>query len=324
MKSFWKELKKPFLALAPMDDVTDTVFRQIIKECYPPDVFFTEFTSTDALVSSGKNDSLKRLRFTKIEHPIVAQIWGNNPQNYLKSAKMIAEMGFDGIDINMGCPDRKIVKRGSCSGLIKNPTLACELIAAAKEGAPDLPVSVKTRLGYSKVDKKWIATLLKTNLAALTVHGRTVAEMSKVPAHWQEIAKIVKMRDKINKETLIIGNGDVKSYQEAKNRAEKHRVDGVMIGRGIFLNPYVFSPANKEITIEQRIKLLIKHIKLFQATWRGSKNFDILRKFFKTYINNFPEASKIRNELMLLKEKELADYVDKLAKSTALSLKKKC
>lgn len=301
MKNFWQSLKKPFTVLAPMDDVTDTVFRRIVADCGRPDVFFTEFTNTDGLQSVGKDKVVQRLQYTEHERPLIAQIWGTNPEHYYKSAQMLVEMQFDGIDINMGCPERSIVAKGSCAALIKNPTLAKEIIHATKEGAGDLPVSVKTRIGYSKIQtEEWIGFLLEQDLPALTVHGRTQAEMSKVPAHWDEIAKVVELRNTINKNTIIIGNGDVARYQEALEKHKTYGVDGVMIGRGVFHNPWIFNPAVDPSTksVKEKLTLLTQHITLFNDTWGKEKNFDIMKKFYKVYVSGFDNASSLRETLV--------------------------
>lgn len=301
MKNIWKTFSKPFLALAPMEDVTDTVFRQIVAKYGKPDIFFTEFVSIDGLCSVGFEKLLPRLKYAKIEKPIIAQIWGSDPEKFYKVAQMISKMGFDGIDINMGCPDRKVVKKGAGGGLIKTPELAKQIVEAVKLGAPKLPVSVKTRIGVNSIiTEEWISFLFTLNLAALTVHGRTVKEMSKVPAHWNEIGKVVKLRNKINPQTLIIGNGDVISHQQALDYSKKYGVDGVMIGRGIFHNLWVFNPEvqEKSITPEMKIEALISHIKLFDKTWGETKNYDILKKFYKAYVSGFPEAKQLRIKLM--------------------------
>ena len=286
-----------------MEDVTDTVFRQIVASCGKPDVFFTEFTNADGLCSKGREIVAKRLIFTKEERPIVAQIWGNNPENYYKSAKLIRVMGFDGIDINMGCPDKTVVKRGLCSGLINNPSLAEEIILAAREGAKGLPISVKTRIGYKNIETKWIGFLLGLKLEAITVHARTVYEMSKVPAHWDEIGKVVKLRNSMKAKTLIIGNGDVKSIDEAQQKYKQYKVDGIMIGRGIFNNLWVFNRNinPKNIPYKEKLQLLIKHIELFDKTWGKTKNFAIMKKFYKIYISDVPDASDFRSKLMEFK-----------------------
>lgn len=302
LRNFWTKLKKPITALAPMDGVTDTVFRRVVVSCGKPSVFFTEFTSVDGLCSAGKDRLMERLVFAPEERPIVAQIWGSDPDKFFEVAKMAARMEFDGIDINMGCPDRKVIKIGGGAALILNQELAGTIIAAAKKGAPKLPVSVKTRLGFEEtVVERWLGFLLKQGLVALTIHGRTAREKSDPPANWGEIGKVVKLRDKLGANTLIIGNGDVKSYQEIREKMEKYKVDGVMIGRGIFHNPWIFNAKVKLDCIkpEERIKLLKKHVRLYQTVWGDSHKFAPLKKFVKTYINDFPGSSKLRNRLML-------------------------
>ena len=204
MNGFWDNLTRPITALAPMEDVTDTVFRRIVVRCGPPDVFFTEFTNADGLCSRGRDAVIHRLRFTEEERPIVAQIWGNNPEHYRTVCSQIRDMGFDGIDINMGCPVRKIVKTGACSALIDNPPLAREIIIATMEGAGETPVSIKTRMGFTKRrTEEWSSFLLDLKPAVLTMHGRIAKDMSDVPADWQEIGKVVRIRDATGSNTLI-------------------------------------------------------------------------------------------------------------------------
>ena len=301
MNNFWPSLPKPFFVLAPMDQVTDVVFRQIIAQICPPDVFFTEFTNVDGLNSAGREDALSRLKYTQEQRPIVAQIWGTNPDNFRKSAQLLKELGFDGIDINMGCPDRTIVKRGSCAALIDNPSLAKEIILATKEGAAGLPVSVKTRIGFrSKKTDEWIPHLLNQGLVALSVHGRTASQMSKVPANWDEVAKAVKIRDELGVKTLIVGNGDVTNKDDGLEKATQYGVDGIMIGRGIFQDLWAFAKKEDktEVSHEQMLGLLLEHARLFDRTWGKGKHFAILRRFFKIYVANFPNASALRIQLM--------------------------
>lgn len=316
MVSFWQKLKKPIFALAPMEDVTDSVFRQIVANCGRPDVFFTEFTSCDGFCSKGREKVMNRLRFTEKERPIVAQIWGFQPANFFQTSQKLADLGFDGIDINMGCPQKSVLKQGAGGALIKNPLLAKEIILAVKEGAPKLAVSVKTRLGFTKIQtEKWIEFLMRQNLAALTIHGRTVANQFEVPANWEEIGQAVKLRNQLKVETIILGNGDVKSYQQGTELSKKYGIDGVMIGRGIFNNPWIFqkSVVSYQPLIQERWDLLFKHVKLFEQTWGKSKNFAILKKFFKIYINNFPGAFELRTKLMAVNSfEELASQVDGL------------
>lgn len=287
-----------------MEDVTDTVFRQIIAKCGKPDLFFTEFTNVEGMCSRGRDKVGKRLIFTPGEHPIVAQIWGLDPKKYFETAKLIKTMGFDGIDINMGCPEKSVIKKGACAALINNLQLAKEIIMATREGAGGLPISVKTRIGIKEIKtEEWTGFLLKLNLDALTVHGRTVAEMSDFPAHWDEIGKVVKLRDSMKLKTLIIGNGDIKDRDDAIIKVEKYGVDGVMIGRGIFNNLWIFNKNidQKDVSYEEKLKLLIEHIELFDKQWGKNKNFSIMKKFYKIYISGRPDASEVRTKLMEFK-----------------------
>lgn len=302
MSNFWQKLAKPFTVLAPMDDVTDVVFRDVILEAGRPDVFFTEFTSSDGLVFNSHGVPLRKLKFKPEQHPIVAQIWGNNPENMGKAAKIVKDLGFDGIDINMGCPVREVVKKGAGAGLIGNFDNAGAIIKAVKEGASGIPVSVKTRLGINKnIAEEWATFLLNQNLGALTIHGRIAKQMSKGNADWEEIGKIVKIRDVVAPKTQIIGNGDIESYEQVVLMHEKYGVDGVMIGRGIFKNPWIFNPTPPRLRgagKEDYLKLLLKHMKLFEKTWGGDKNFNIIKKFFKMYIKDFKGANQLRMKMM--------------------------
>lgn len=301
MKNFWLQLQKPFTVLAPMDGVTDFVFRQIIAEIGRPDVFFTEFTNCDGLVSLGREKLSENLMFGPSQKPIVVQIWGSNPENFYKSAKYIKKLKFDGIDINMGCPDKVVRRHGACGDLIKNPLLAKEIIKAVRKGAGVLPVSVKTRIGMNAPEiEDWISFLLEQNLDAITVHLRTVKELSKVPAHWELMPKIMEMRNKISPKTLIIGNGDIGSLDEVQNKYVQYGCDGFMIGTGIFSNPWLFHKLinSDETNAQSRLKLYLSHIRLFDKTWNGSKNPANLKKFCKMYINNFPNAVSLREKIM--------------------------
>ncbi len=301
--NIWQKLPKPLFVQAPMEDVTDTVFRQIIKLAGAPDLYFTEFTNADGIIHGGSKYTAQRLQFEKKEKPLIAQIWGNNPDNYLKSAKLLSEMGYDGIDINMGCPVRKVVKRGNCSGLIRNPKLAAELIIAAKEGADSLPVSVKTRIGNDKiVTEDWIGFLLEQNLAAITVHARTSNEMTKVPVHAEEFGKAVQLRNTINPNTLIVANGDIMTREQGLQIVSEYGVDGVMIARGLLHNPWVFNREKQfeDISVSEKLELLKKHVVLFETTWGKTKNFELMKKFYKAYLNGFDNAADLRSELVLI------------------------
>lgn len=313
MGNFWRKLAKPFTVLAPMDGVTDTVFRQIINSIGRPDVFFTEFVNCEGLLSAGKKVVAERLRYISSEQPIVAQVWGNKPDDFFQVAQYVKKLGFSGIDINMGCPDRTVIRDGACAGLIKNPNLARKIIQEAKKGAGGLSVSVKTRIGFHAEDiEEWISFLLKQDLSAISIHLRTVRELSKVPAHWELMPKIIELRNKIAPKTFIIGNGDIKSLAEIKEKHQLYGCDGYMVGTGIFTNPWLFNPAVKleDITVRERLDLYLKHIDLFSQTWGESRNPAALKKFCKTYINNFPGVVVLREKIMLSKSlKELKDTI---------------
>lgn len=299
MKNFWLDLPRPFFVLAPMEAVTDVVFRHVVAKAAAPDVYFTEFTNAASYCSpKGQHSTRGRLTFSADEQPIVAQIWGNNPDNFAQMSHGLKEMGFAGIDINMGCPDKSVIRTGSCSALIETPQLAAELIAAAKSSG--LPVSVKTRIGFRSIKtEEWLSHLLQQDIVALTIHGRTMKEMSKVPAHWDEIAKAVPLRDAIAPQTLLIGNGDVRDRQHGEELAATYNLDGIMIGRGIFANPYCFEREMTEHSRQELLDLLHLHLDLFdEAAAKEPRKYDPLKRFYKIYIRNFPDASVLRDQLM--------------------------
>ncbi len=298
---FWEKLNKPIFILAPMAGVTDTVFRQIIAKYGRPDIFYTEFVSCDGLCSPGRKILLNDLRFREVERPILAQFFGSKAENFYKSAQLAAELRFNGIDINTGCPDKSVEKQGAGAALIRNPKLTKAIIKATSKGAGNLPVSVKTRLGYDRNDTEdWIKHLLEMQPAAIIIHARTRNDMSKVPAKWDEIAKAVAVRNNLDSQTLIIGNGDVNSLEQGKKLANDSGADGVMIGRGIFGNPWLFNEGIQlsQISFEQRIKVLLEHAALFEKTYGVNKHFAIMRKFFNSYVSGFPSAKSLRMNLM--------------------------
>jgi tRNA-dihydrouridine synthase len=305
-----EKLPKPFFVLAPMDDVTDTVFRQVIADTAPPDLFFTEFVNVDALQSQGREATLKRLKLSDNEHPIIAQIWGLKPENFYKSAKELVEMGYDGVDINFGCPDKNVVRNGACSAFIlpENREAALEIIKATREGAGEhFPISVKTRLGFNEIDFTWHEELLKQKLNMLSIHGRTKKQMSDVPADWEKIGEIRKLRDRLSPDTLIIGNGDVLTRAQGSKLAAQYSLDGIMIGRGIFHDPYIFAKSSpwRDFSKEQRMALYRKHVELFAATWpNGERKVHTLNKFCKVYIQGFDGAKELREQLMVAKSPE--------------------
>jgi tRNA-dihydrouridine synthase len=315
----WTKLPpRPIFILAPMDDVTDTVFRQVVAKCAPPDLFFTEFVNVDGLQSPGRPKLIQKLQFTKSEKPIVAQVWGLNPDNFHKTAQEIVAMGFAGLDLNFGCPVKEVVRNGACSALMNNRELAVKIIEATKAGLDGrLPLSVKTRLGFNEFDLSWHELLLKQNLDMLTIHGRTRKEMSKVPAHWDKIGEIRQLRDQLAVKTLIVGNGDVQSRAQGLELAEKYQLDGIMIGRGIFNDPFVFAEKSawNDFTKEQKIELYKSHIELFDQTWSNhEKPVKTLNKFCKVYINGFAGAKELREQLMTASTTE--DLLNKLSQIT--------
>ncbi|GAB1454294.1 tRNA-dihydrouridine synthase [Draconibacterium sp.] len=317
MNNFWQNIDKPVFSLAPMEDVTDTVFREIVIGMSLPgklNVVFTEFTSVEGMnhpvgrtrvserlsVNNSERELLKKLNIK-----LVAQIWGRNPEIYNNIAKYITEnYEFDGLDINMGCPVKKVVKQGACSALIGEPSLAKEIIAATKEGT-HLPVSVKTRTGIKQHQtEEWISQLLEAEPAAIILHGRTQRMQSDGDANWEEIAKAVQLKNQINPKIPLHGNGDVISYEDGLIKIAEIGVDGVMVGRGIFQNPWLFNPEKTGISKEDQIEKLLAHTHLFEKTWSGKKNFNILKRFYKIYMNSFEGAAKIRADLMEVKNFE--------------------
>jgi tRNA-dihydrouridine synthase len=298
--NFWNELKQPFFCLAPMEDVTNTIFRRVVVRAARPEVFFTEFMNVDGFCHpTGRQSVARRLQFFPTERPIVAQIWGSKPQNFSLTATELGNFGFAGVDINMGCPDKSVVKSGGGAALIKNPELAVEIIRAVKSAAGTGPISVKTRLGFSKIDEwqPWLISLLGQNLAALTIHLRTRKEMSKVPAHYELIPDIIKLRDAVAPKTILIINGDIKSIPQGQSLwGENRGINGFMIGRGIFANPFCFEKNPRPHSRSELIDLLKYHLELFDKS--GCQKYEPLKKFFKIYINGFSGAKELRNKLM--------------------------
>ncbi len=297
-KGFWRKLKKPIFALAPMADVTDQAFRLVILKYGKPDVFWTEFVSADGLCSQGINKLLPYLKFSKKEKPIIAQIFGANPENIKKAATLIEELGFDGVDINMGCPDRKIEKQGAGAALIKTPKLAQEIILAAKGGVKNIPVSVKTRVGYNTDNlEDWLKSLLEVAPDLITIHARTRKEMSLVPANWKYIERAVKIRNKLKSKTLIFGNGDIKDANDAYLKLTETGADGVMFGRAIFGNPWLFNSRKKIVTKKDKIVALLDHLNYFKK-YCSHKNYAVMKKHFKAYISGWNGAKELRINLM--------------------------
>ncbi|MES2213706.1 MAG: tRNA-dihydrouridine synthase [Patescibacteria group bacterium] len=325
--NFWQELKaqkngEPILVLAPMADVTDPAFRRIIAKYGKPDVMWTEFVSADGLFLGGREALIKDLAYDESERPIVAQFFTSSPERMMQAGMLAVELGFDGLDINMGCPDKSIEKQGAGAGLIKNPTLAKELIRSAKEGIrvaslkkniPEdkhIPVSVKTRIGYNKNElETWLPALLDSEPAVVTIHARTRKEMSLVPARWEHVARAVEIRDSWRgadgqkSQTLIFGNGDVLNIADAEKKATETHCDGVMLGRAIFGNPWCFSRevSRDDISIPDRLRVMVEHTKLFEELL-PHKSFAIMKKHYKAYVNGWDGAKELRMKLMEAKD----------------------
>ncbi len=329
-ENFWQDLKgenpEGIFALAPMADVTDNPFRKIISEIGPPDVFYTEFVSCDGLSSKeGREKLLQMFNYEKKQKPIVAQIFGGKPENYAESAKLVKKLGFNGVDINMGCPAKNILKQAAGSELINHRELTEKIIKEVFGAVGDFPVSFKTRIGYNQIDLSWIEFLLSFKPSALKVHLRTKKEMSKVSAHWELGKEIVEMKNRISPETILILNGDIFSKKEGKEKIKQTGADGVMIGRGIFSDPYIFNDKKsfKQFSSAEKIALALKHTKYFEKEFgenkknlklfgKRSKNFNLMKKFFKVYINEFSGAKDLRIEMM---EAKNLDELEKISKT---------
>jgi nifR3 family TIM-barrel protein len=315
MKNIFEKLNKPFFCLAPMADVTDAAFRRIISKYGKPDIFWTEFVSADGLSSPGREVLKNNLIFNKKEKPIIAQLFSSNPEKMRQASCYVSKLGFDGIDINMGCPDRSVEKQGAGAAMMKDMEKAGKIIQAVKDGIKDskkknIAISVKTRIGYNKNQiEVWIPFLLSQNIDALTVHARTRKEMSLVPARWEHVKRVVEIRDQMKLKTKIIGNGDVSSIKEGKKRALETGCDGIMIGRGIFGNPWLF--IDKTPNLKEKLKVMVEHTKLFEKLLGKHKNFAVMKKHFKAYVNGFDGAKELRVELMETKEAKKVELIVK-------------
>jgi nifR3 family TIM-barrel protein len=319
-KGFWAKLDKPFFCLAPLADVTDAAFRRVIAEESRISerndvVMWTEFVSADGLFRGGYEKLSKDLIFSEVERPIVAQFFSPNTDEMIKAAELASELGFDGVDINMGCPAQNVCKQGSGAALIKDPKRAREIIKATKVGAGELPVSVKTRIGYNENEiETWLPELLAEEPAAVTLHARTRKEMSKVPAHWEVIKRAVEIRDNLGSKTYIVGNGDVVDLSEARKKAKETGADGIMLGRAIFGNPWLFREGLKpeDVPVEEKLSVLVRHTHLFEELLGGYKNFALMKKHFSSYVSGFNGAKELRIELM---DADNSQEVDKVTKS---------
>ena len=304
--NFWNTLPVGFTVLAPMEDVTDTVFRRLIGLWGAPDVFMSEFINSTELVHSKRRFAkqhayLDSKELADLQRPLVAQIWGNEPDDYRQAIPRLLEAGFVGIDINMGCPAVKVVRRGSCAGLIDLPAQAGELIQAAQEACGTAPVSVKTRLGVKeKKTLEWAGFLLGRNLAALTIHGRIATQMSEGEADWNEIASVVQLREELGSTTRIIGNGDLRSREDLARRQKQSGVDGLMVGRGIFYDPLLFRTDGRrfeELPPAEKVKMMMLHLREQQRVWEGHKGYDLVKSFYKIYTRGWEGGEELRDRL---------------------------
>ena len=299
---FWGQLKKPIFVLAPLANVTDAVFRRHIVKYSKPDVMWTEFVSADGLCHpKGREVLLRDLQFSEAERPIVAQLFTAHSDKMREAAQLVTELGFDGIDINMGCPDKNVMKQGAGAACMKDPELAQKLIIAAREGSraggKELPISVKTRLGFNEDTLEvWLPKLLEVKPAVITVHARTKKEMSKVPARWERVKRAVEIAS--GSGTLIFGNGDVRNLADAEVKARETGADGVMLGRAIFGNPWLFDK-DKQVTVREKVLAALEHTQLFEEVWKDTKSFELMKKHYQAYINHFPLAKELRVELMM-------------------------
>jgi len=301
----------PIFALAPMEDVTDAAFREIFGLYGKPDVMFTEFVNIDGLLHP---EGFKRLKIalikTENQKPVVAQIWGRDPQKFYEVSKTIKGLGFDGIDINMGCPQDKEIKLKTCAALIREPELAQIIINSAKEGSGGLPVSVKTRIGFSGNElAQWLPALLKAQPAVVSIHARSKKDKSKVPADWTAIEEAVRIRDNLSSKTLILGNGDIKNRAEALQRVKDTGCDGVMIARGAFGNPWIFRKDNYQPSAEQKLWVMLEHARLFDQLLGRYKPFMGMRKNFRAYASGFEGCSELRAKLLQVKNLEETEKI---------------
>lgn len=338
--SFWQQLPRPFVGLSPMDGVTDLPFRTITKRYGKPDLMFTEFSSVEGLCR-GASELLKEFLYSVEQRPIVAQIYGTTPEFFRQMTIALCQLGFDGVDINMGCPAKNVAHSGAGAALIKTPELAIAILQAAKQGVKDwqagqtvdncpnltpeirqkiqqqiadlnlvvtpkpIPVSVKTRIGYDSISvTEWVRYLLEAEPVAITLHGRTLRQGYSGLANWEEIGKAVQTIKDISPTTLVLGNGDVASRQDALNRCQTYGVDGVLIGRASFGDPWVFGTK----TPENPAAVALEHAQLFEQAYGANPRYSFLpmRKHLAWYIKGMPQAREIRSRLVRANSSEEA------------------
>ncbi|MFA6024295.1 MAG: tRNA dihydrouridine synthase DusB [Candidatus Gracilibacteria bacterium] len=328
----WKTAKRPILALAPMAGYTDTAYRQLIKGIEPRVICFTEFTSADGIVYDSKM-TLKQLDFNpNEERPLVAQIFGKKPAHFAEAAKRIEAMGIDAIDINMGCPAKKVVSSDHGSALLKNPCRAAELVEAVAK-ATKLPVSVKTRVGADKVDLPWFVQFCKDMESAgaqlLSIHGRTAKQMYTGRADWTPIYAV--------KQAVgipVIGNGDIRSAADALAQLTASgdspyagiTLDGVMVGRGTMGNPWLMAEIAAALyggtytppsSFEDKVPTYLRHAELCVESKGEERGMKEMRKHFVQLLRGFEGASEYRSQVVQISTLEearsiLNEIVEKL------------
>ncbi len=348
-RGFWDQLEKPIIGLSPMDGVSDAPFRFITAKYGKPSLLITEFTNVEAINHAGIK-ALSAFIYNEIERPIVAQIYGINPKAFYKTAIIVCELGFDGIDINMGCPSKAVSGNGAGAGLIKTPDLAREIIKTCKQAVEDwsngktleeldldplifqyiqelkkekniiterkiLPISVKTRIGYDQiVTLDWIKNLLEEEPANITLHGRTLKQMYTGLANWNEIAKAAELIHQSGLKTTILGNGDVKSLEIAYENIKNYGVDGVLIGRGSYGEPWIFRGEHK--SLKQKLEVALEHAKAYEKIFGiGEKSFAPMKKHLGWYCTDFPNAKELRMQLIRCNS---ADEVENIIKNINL------
>lgn len=326
-KGFWAQLEKPIIGLAPMDGVTDAPFRFMTAKYGKPSLHITEFTSVEGLCY-GNVKGLKAFMYDQSERPVAAQIFGCNPESFYKVAFIVCELGFDGVDINMGCPAKNVASKGSGAALIQTPELAKEIVHKTRQGVQDwangkkieetelsqeiigtiykmyperperreLPVSVKTRIGFDDNSvEEWVKHLLEEEPVNISIHGRTLKQMYTGEADWEAIASAAKIIHQT--ETTVLGNGDITSVEDGLERTKKYGVDGFMIGRASFGNPWVFDREHGEIKLTERFQAAIEHSHLYEQAF-GQDYFVPMRKHLAWYCKGFHNASEVRQKLM--------------------------
>jgi nifR3 family TIM-barrel protein len=287
----------PIIGLAPMDGITDAPFRWITDIYGKPDIIYTEFVSVKGLIL-GKPAIQRMLLHHKTKTFTVAQFFGCEPEYFYQAALVALSKGFDGIDINMGCPDKSVFNRGGGAGLILQPELAKEIILSVKKAVEGrVPVSVKTRTGYRKHEtKEWISNLLEAEPDFICLHGRTFVQKYSGQADWSQIGIAADLAKKTK--TKILGNGDIKSRIQALERIKEYNLAGVLIGRAALGNPWVFQGIIP--TTEERFKVLLEHCKKF-VEFFPTADLSIMRKHLAWYVKDFPHAAEVRNQLMQVK-----------------------